>query len=381
MVANRRTKIAAVETGLASAGPSLSEGLASRFEQDQESTPQMVSGHPGAQNRGRDSSAPSRDHRIERAFFRGGILTLENPEYRASVRQLLEPLLQQDLAGGDLTSSALGLSARSVSAFVLAREEGVIAGLAEFAMLYGEHGADVTLEKNDGDVIQPDEIVLRAEGDQAGLLGLERTGLNLLQRMSGIATAARRLQNRARHIGSPTRIVGTRKTPWGLLDKRALHLAGVGTHRLGLGDAILIKNNHLALVANSEAEAAPKAIERAWALREKAAFIEVEVRGEAAARAAAEAFRRLQKASDEEYPCVLMLDNMSSDRISAIVTMLQRDGFWDAVLIEASGGISESNLGQYLARPADGQACEPDVISIGALTHSARALDLSQRIS
>lgn len=323
----------------------------------------------------------NREQRVELAFFRGASLTLENPIYESAVRQLLEPLLQQDLAGGDLTSAALALAGKPASASVLAREEGVIAGLAEFAMLYSEHGVDVALEKADGDVVQIGEVVLRAKGDQAQLLALERTGLNLLQRMSGIATAARRIQNRVLHTGSTTRIVGTRKTPWGLLDKRALHLAGVGTHRLGLGDAILIKNNHLALVAPSEEEAAPKAIEKAWSLREKAAFIEVEVRGEAAARAAAEAFRRVQESSEEEFPCVLMLDNMPPDRIASIVKALQRDSLWDAVLLEASGGISESNVAEYAVSASHGAACCADVISIGALTHSARALDLSQRIS
>ena len=82
--------------------------------------------------------------------------------------------------------------------------------------------------------------------------------------------------------------MGTRKTPWGLLDKRALHLGSGGTHRLGLGDAILIKNNHLALLPSREEEAAPLAIERAWKFRGESAFIEVEVRGEDGARAAAQ---------------------------------------------------------------------------------------------
>lgn len=336
---------------------------------------------------GRVATRPSREERVEQAFFRGGNLTLENPAYEAAVRQLLEPLLRQDLAGGDLTVSALGLSAKRTSASVTAREEGVIAGLAELVMLYGAHGIDASPEKADGDVIQAGEVVLQAKGDQAALLALERTGLNLLQRMSGIATAARRLQNRIRHIGSATRIVGTRKTPWGLLDKRALHLAGVGTHRLGLGDAILIKNNHLALIANTEEQAAPKAIAAAWHVRENAAFIEVEVRSEAAARAAAEAFRRLQDSSGGDFPCVLMLDNMPPARIGGIVSALQRDGLWEAILVEASGGIAESNIGEYAACLPDGtglphgMGCGADVISIGALTHSARALDLSQRIS
>ena len=168
--------------------------------------------------------------------------------------------------------------------------------------------------------------------------------------------------------------MGTRKTPWGLLDKRAVHLGGGGTHRLGLGDAIVIKNNHLALLAPREEEAAPMAIERAWEFREKSAFIEVEVRGEAGALAAAEAFRRLQEDAAEEYPCLLMLDNMTPDEIGPILDVLRRENLWEHVLIEASGGISEANVEAYAA-------CGVDAISVGALTHSARALDICQRIS
>jgi nicotinate-nucleotide pyrophosphorylase (carboxylating) len=323
--------------------------------------------------RGRASGADALNRRVARAFFRGSSLTLENPEYERAVRQLLVPLLQQDLTGGDLTAVALGLSGQRATALVLARQDGVIAGLAEVAMLYRDRGVAVQLETRDGAVIRAGETLLRAEGDQARLLAVERTGLNLLQRMSGIATAALRLEQRVSQAGSATRIVGTRKTPWGLLDKRALHVGGVGTHRLGLGDAILIKNNHLALIADSEEQAAPKAIERAWALRHKSAFIEIEVRREAAARAAAQTFRRLQESAPEEYPCVLMLDNMAPELITRIVQTLVREGVRDAVLVEASGGISESNVGGYAA-------CGADVISVGALTHSACALDLSQRI-
>jgi nicotinate-nucleotide pyrophosphorylase (carboxylating) len=168
--------------------------------------------------------------------------------------------------------------------------------------------------------------------------------------------------------------VGTRKTPWGLLDKRALHLGNGGTHRLGLGDAVVIKNNHLALLASREEDAAPLAIEEAWKIRAESAFIEVEVRGEAAARAAAQAFRRVQEDAGEQYPCLLMLDNMAPDGINKILEMLRRGGLWDHTLIEASGGISDTNVEAYAT-------CGVDAISIGALTHSARALDICQRIS
>ncbi|MGA8012620.1 MAG: carboxylating nicotinate-nucleotide diphosphorylase [Candidatus Acidiferrales bacterium] len=316
----------------------------------------------------------TRDQRIEQALFRGGSLTLDNPAYCHAVRTITEVLVQTDLAPEDLTARVLGMKDRPASTAILAREGGVAAGLAEFAFLLRGHGVEVAFEKQDGDMIRPGDALLRAEGSEMKLLSLERVGLNLLQRLSGIATASRCLQERAQRRSPTTRIVGTRKTPWGLLDKRALHLGNGGTHRLGLGDAIVIKNNHLALLASREEDAAPIAIEKAWKFRAESAFIEVEVRGEAAARAAAQTFRRLQEDASEQYPCLLMLDNMSPAEIAAILGMLRREDLWDHTLIEASGGISESNVEGY----AD---CGVDAISIGALTHSARALDICQRIS
>ena len=315
----------------------------------------------------------TREQRTEQALFRGASLTLDHAEYRDAVRTFMETLLRADLAPRDLTVAALGITRGQAKAAILARDGGVAAGLAELAFLLQAHGITVAFEKHDGDAIRPDDVLLRAEGDETQLLALERVGLNLIQRMSGIATAIRCLQERASRQCATTRIVGTRKTPWGLLDKRALHLGNGGTHRLGLGDAIVVKNNHLALLASREEDAAPIAIERAWPFRKDSAFIEVEVRGEAAARAAAEAFRLLREDSAEEYPCLLMLDNMTPDQISGILDALRREHLWEHVLIEASGGISESNVEAYAARGVD-------AISIGAVTHSARALDICQRI-
>ena len=165
-----------------------------------------------------------------------------------------------------------------------------------------------------------------------------------------------------------------RKAPWGLLDKRALGFLGNGgTHRLGLGDAIVIKHPGSRASAAREEDAVPLAIEKTWRFRRISAFIEVEVQGEDAARAAAQTFRCLQEERGEEYPCLLMLDNMTPDRISAILAMLRRESLWDYALVEASGGISESNFEDYVV-------CGVDAISVGALTHLARALDICQRI-
>jgi nicotinate-nucleotide pyrophosphorylase (carboxylating) len=316
----------------------------------------------------------TRQQRIESALCRGASLVIDSPQYCQAVRALTHFLLQADLGTRDLTAEAVGTRNRSATATVLAREGGVAAGVEEFALLLRARGLRVEIKKKDGDAIRPSDALLHAEGDEIELLSLERVGLNLIQRMSGIATAARCLQQRVNQRGFPALVVGTRKTHWGLLDKRALHLGNGGTHRLGLGDAILIKNNHLALLAGTEAEAAPIAIEKAWKFRGETTFIEVEVRSDDSARAAAQTFRRLRADASHDYPCLLMLDNMAPGGIAAIVDALRRENLWDDALIEASGGISEANVEAYAASGVD-------AISVGALTHSARALDVCQRIS
>lgn len=323
-----------------------------------------------------------RQERLQRALFRGGELTIGNPAYLRVLRGIIETLLKADLAPRDITVAALGIRERRTSANVVAREPGVAAGLEEYAYIMRTHGLKVKLKKEDGDVFETGDILARAEGGQNKLLSLERVGLNLLQRMCGIATTTSRLQERARRRCSATRILGTRKTPWGLLDKRAIHLGGGGTHRLGLGDGIVIKNNHLALLARREERAVPLAVTKAWAGRRNAAFIEVEVRSEEAALAAGRVFKHLQaeltanganSKKARECPCLVMLDNLMPEDVRSIIVNMRKQKVWDAALIEASGGISETGMELY----ADAAV---DAISIGALTHSARALDLSQRM-
>ena len=317
-----------------------------------------------------------RQRRVETALFHGAHLTLENPTYLGVLRSLLDAVLLPDLSPRDLTVAALGIKSRAAAAHVVAREPGVAAGLEEYAYMLRQRGVKVTLKKEDGDVFQTGDVLLRAEGGENKLLSLERVGLNLLQRMCGIATATQRLQERARRQCPATRIVGTRKTPWGLLDKRAIHLGGGGTHRLGLGDGIVVKNNHLALLARREEQAAPLAVEKAWKSRRRAPFIEVEVRSEESALAAAHAFKRLRAeapSATQEYPCLVMLDNFMPDDVRQIIVAMRRGKVWEGTLVEASGGITETNMELYAA-------AEVDAISLGTLTHSVRALDLSQRI-
>jgi nicotinate-nucleotide pyrophosphorylase (carboxylating) len=332
----------------------------------------------------------AREAQLRRALFRGQQLHMGDDHYRAAAAAVLDPLLFSDAGCGDLTAEALGLTEGRAKAQVLAKESGIAAGLEEFEWLLTRGDLAVKAFKRDGEKMDPGDVLAEIEGGRGGLLSCERTGLNLLQRMSGIATMTHRLQERAQRRNAKTFVrgglsakteggpapvvVSTRKTPWGLLDKRAVHLGGGGTHRLGLSDAILIKNNHLALLAPREEDAVEAAIERAWACREGAAFIEVEVRSLEAAAAAARTFRRLREGDSSACPSLLLLDNMSPGQARETLDVLRSERLLDDVLVEISGAISESNFDEYAA-------CGADALSMGALTHSPRALDLSLRIS
>ena len=318
----------------------------------------------------------TRQDRVKTALFRGDALTLQNLAYSRLVRIVTEELLRADKEPRspvgwpcDLTVEALGATRGESEAQILANDTGVLAGLQEATWFFTNFGARVTPHSNDGESLEPGKAVLTVEGDSGLLLSLERVALNVLQRMSGIATAARRMQDRVHRRAPQTHVVATRKTPWGLLDKRAAHLGGAGTHRLGLGDAILIKGNHLELFGVNEQDAVPLALRKAWKSRERATFIEVEVTGREGALAAGRTFRELRRGGDESYPCLVMLDNRAPGEVAGIITALKDQGFWDDVLLEISGGISEATLDAYAG-------CGADALSTGALTHLCRALDL-----
>lgn len=314
-----------------------------------------------------------REDRVRTAFYRGERLTLENPAYLEALRGLADEFLRQDAERGDLTVDALGISSRECAVEVRAKEPGVAAGVSEAQWIYERAGLATRLRVKDGEAIAAGDVLLCAQGDAAILLLLERTVVNLMQRMSGIATATHHLVGVLGERSPDAHIVGTRKTPWGLLDKRAIFLGGGGTHRLSLSDAILIKTNHLRLAPASEVNGLEYAIGRAWEHRKSAAFFEVEVTRQEEALIAARKLRDLQD-PEGSCPCVLMLDNFSPDAAGATVAALRRDGLHEAVLVESSGNVTEASLAPY-------GAAGVDAISIGALTHSCRALDLSAKLT
>lgn len=312
-----------------------------------------------------------REERIRAAFYRGGSLTLENPAYTQALHGLIAELLRQDAERGDLTVEALGITDHECTFEIRTKETGIAAGIAEARWICEREGLAASPCVSDGKSVVPGEVLLRARGGAKTLFRLERVVVNLMQRMSGIATATQRLVELAGEKSPSAHVLATRKTPWGLLDKRAVHIGGGGTHRLSLGDAILIKTNHLLFTSIGAEGNIKESIQRAFENRQSASFFEVEVTNKEEAIRAARVLRDLQETYDS-CPCILMLDNFTPAEAAAAVSELRSRDLYDAVLIEASGN-AEASLVAYASAGVD-------AISVGALTHSVRALDLSARL-
>jgi nicotinate-nucleotide pyrophosphorylase (carboxylating) len=269
-------------------------------------------------------------------------------------------MLAEDLGQGDLTTALIVPEEATSEAEVIAKEEGVAAGIEEARTLLESLGAKVETLITDGDTISKRQTIMRISGNTRTILSAERTMLNLISRMSGIATATRRLVEKLRKAKLKTRVASTRKTAPGLLyfDKKAVWIGGGDTHRLHLDDMVLIKDNHIA-VAGSIAKVMEKA-------KEKATFskkIEIEVTNIRDAVAAAEA------GAD-----VIMLDNFSPKQVEGAVRLLAKSGLPRKVLLEASGGITSENI---VALASTGV----DIVSLGEITHSPKALNLSLEIT
>ena len=278
---------------------------------------------------------------------------------RKVLEEKLAQLLAEDIGQGDVTSAAVVPEGLTAEAQVIAKADGVVAGVEEAAVLAETLGLQVDMELEDGTKVKKGQVIMQLTGDAQTLLAAERTMLNLLSRMSGIATATHQLSEKLRKAKLPTRIAATRKTALGFLyfDKKAVAVGGGDPHRLHLDDLVLIKDNHIALAGSLE-----DAIKNAKRNASFSKKIEVEV------TQPADAVKAAELGVD-----IVMLDNFSPDQIQDAVTQLKKAGFYGKVLLEASGGITGENLLQYASAGVD-------LISMGALTHSVKALDLSLEI-
>jgi nicotinate-nucleotide pyrophosphorylase (carboxylating) len=272
------------------------------------------------------------------------------------IEDALKKFLDEDIGHGDITTEALVDPAVKATGTVVCKERAVVAGLSESIILLKLLGCNGKPGVREGQEVPAGTIVLEISGSGGALLKVERVLLNLLSHMSGVATATAELVNIAKMNGSSTRIACTRKTLPGLryFEKRAVELGGGDTHRLRLDDSVLIKDNHLAL-AGSITESVRKA-------KAKVSFtkkIEVE------ATTPDQAVEAGLAGAD-----IVLLDNMTPSEVKKSVSLLEVRRLRERLLIEVSGGITRENLGNYVKMGAD-------VISVGAITHSAKAIDMS----
>jgi nicotinate-nucleotide pyrophosphorylase (carboxylating) len=278
-------------------------------------------------------------------------------EYR--LVEKIKEFLDEDIGYGDITSETLIPESQEANGRLYFKEPGVISGLAEAATVFTILGCTIQYHVKDGDKTEAKKTLLSVEGSARALLMGERLALNLVGRMAGIATETAKIVEDVSKRNPSTRVAATRKTLPGLreFDKRAVVHGGGDPHRYGLDDCVLIKDNHLELVPS-----VTEAVKRARTGVSFTKKIEIEVRslGEAleAARAGAD---------------IIMFDNMSPGEIRDDLVELNDLGFRNGIVYEASGGITAENAGDYAEAGVN-------VISLGALTHSIRSLDVKFEI-
>jgi nicotinate-nucleotide pyrophosphorylase (carboxylating) len=267
---------------------------------------------------------------------------------------LIESALAEDIGAGDVTTDAVIPTDMTCRGKIVCKEDGVIAGLSVVARVFALVDDRITFDPKtkDGEKVQEDQIVARISGPARGMLKAERVALNFLQHLSGVATMT------ARYVkavdGTRTKILDTRKTTPGLrgLEKYATRIGGAVNHRMGLYDAVLIKDTHLALVGGITP--ALRAVRKAYPDTD----INVEVSN----------IQELEQALADKAPRIL-LDNFAPGQVREAMQIIR-----GRAEVEISGGVQVSNARAYALAGAA-------YISVGALTHSATALDFSMKVT
>lgn len=266
-----------------------------------------------------------------------------------AVEKIVTLSLKEDIGKGDITTNLIVNDKLKCLAIIKSKDTGVLAGnpIAELVFKRLDSRTKYIQRKKDGDTINPNDIIAEVRGSVRTVLTGERLSLNFLQRLSGIATLSQKFVNKTK--GFDVKIIDTRKTTPGLriLEKYAVTVSGCYNHRFGLFDGILIKDNHIQIAGNIE-----KAVLKVRA-KYKNKEIEVETSNINQVREA------LKSGAD-----IIMLDNMTPDKIKKAVKIID-----SKAMTEASGGINLDNIGEYAKTGVD-------YISVGALTHSAKSLDI-----
>ena len=271
-----------------------------------------------------------------------------------NIKKELLRFISEDIQGGDITSVLL--PKKKIKAKIISRQDGVLAGVKFAGDIFRLKGCSVKIIKKDGAKLKSNQIILQISGNAGTVLSCERTALNLLSRMSGIATQTNFLVSKIRKINTKTKLYSTRKTAPGLrfFDKEAIMIGGGHKHRMSLNDMVMIKDNHL-LVTNSMEGIIKNA-------RKRHKQVEVEVENQRDAMIAA-----------SSGATIVMLDNFSPAQIKKTISALQKKKIRNKIKLEASGGINSKNISAYAKTGVD-------IISVGSITNSVRGLDLSLEV-
>jgi nicotinate-nucleotide pyrophosphorylase (carboxylating) len=306
---------------------------------------------------------------VELAYQRGRELNLNNKNYLSWLENFFDQEYKEDVGFGDITSEAILTKSKHGKTILKAKQSGIIGGVEEVSWFYKKQSLKVKIYTQDANQIQKGNTILEVYGKQKDILTTERIGLNVLQRMSGIATETRHLVDLLR--GYETKISATRKTHLRYLDKKAVFLGGGLTHRFGLWDSILIKDNHLEALKNEGVKNyIEKAIDMTSRFVDNVNFIEIETTDQDETLRAASKFKQLRL----KKPCIIMLDNVKPNEIERIFEQLRNENLYDHVLFEASGNITPENIKEYAKTGID-------VVSMGYLTHSAKIFDMSLEVT
>ncbi len=270
--------------------------------------------------------------------------------------EIIRYMLREDEGFGDITSNSLIPENKIFYAKLISKDDGILAGIEIIKEMFMEYGIKILSSKNDGDEISKGDVLLEVEGNARKILLLERTALNLLMRMSGVATVTNRIVTKVNAVNPKIRVAGTRKTAPALqkFDKLAIAIGGGDPHRSALDDMVLIKDNHIAVVGSVK-----EALELAKSNVSFSKKIEIEV------ESVEDAVIACENGAD-----IVMFDNMSPEEAKITLDALEEKDLRKDVLIEISGGITEENILDYA--PLD-----VDIISLGSITHQASSLNFS----
>ena len=277
-----------------------------------------------------------------------------------NLRESLVRFLREDIGQGDLTSQyTVNKDLKSSSQIICKSEIAVVAGLEEAKIIFEICNCDSKALVNDGDIVKRGIRVMKINGNTRAILKAERTALNLIMRMSGIATDTKKFVDIVKTVSKDIKVMGTRKTAPGLryFDKKSIILGGGHSHRNTLDELILIKDNHLAVTTSNQSD-----ITNARLKAGKNMMIECEVSN---TKSSIEA---IKSGAD-----IIMLDNFTPEMAQKTISYLRKSGLREKVLIEISGGVNISNIKDYAL-------ALPDMISIGTLTHSSNSIDFSMKM-